>query len=102
MYCELELELTESVTVGLTVHFHCTFAGCNATYYDPPEPPEFEVDCIEIDYLDGLVWEKDRQTLLASGWYDVAHEKALEALDNYDELYEHQIDAFNSHDPYDY
>ena len=102
MYCDLTVELTESIEADVTVWFHCTFAGCAATYYDPPEPPEFEVDDVEIEIMGGPHWEKTRGDLEAGGWYNIALEKALEALDNYDELYEHQLDAWNNDDRCDY
>ena len=102
MYCDLTIELTESVEAEVTVWFHCTFPGCAATYYDPPEPPEFEIDDIEVEVLTGPTWQKTNGELIEAGWHEIAVEKALEALDAYDELYDHQIDAWNNDDRYAY
>jgi len=98
MYCTLTVELTESIEAEVTVWFHCTFPGCAATYFDPPEPPEFEIDDVEVEVVTGASWEKTRGQLEDGGWYATALEAANWALDAYDELYDHQIDVWNNDD----
>lgn len=95
MHCTLTLELTESVEAEVTVYFNCTFRGCAATYYDPPEPPEFEITDIEVDWVAGRDWCKSGRELMDAGFYNPVHNKVEEALEAYDELYDHQIDAYN-------
>lgn len=90
------LELTESVEADVTVWFYCAFPGCEATHLDPSEPPDFEIDEIVVEGITGPTWDKTTQQLIKSGWYDIVQAKVFEALANYDELYDHQLDAYES------
>jgi hypothetical protein len=95
MHCNLTLELTETLEADVCVWFNCTFPGCAATHYDPPEPPEFEITDIEVETLYGATYEKTGRELMDAEWYNTVHNKAEEALEAYDEVYDHQLDAYN-------
>jgi len=97
MYCDLTLELTEVLEADVCVSFNCSFPGSRATYYDPPEPPEFDITDVEINTLFGSSYEKTSEELYDAGWLSVVEEKAREALEANDEqLYEAQLEAYHA------
>jgi hypothetical protein len=95
MHCTLTLELTETIEAEVTVWFNCTYRGDNGDYYNPPEPPEFEIVEVELEVLFGATWEKTGREVAEAGWAAWTVDRLGAAIDAYDELYDHQIDAYN-------
>ncbi len=92
--CGLTLELNENMEADITVYFSVDSPGYAGDRLDPPELPSFYFEHLDIDKLYGKDYTKSFLELVDGGWiYDVetAAEKALET---YDELYEHQYDAY--------
>lgn len=93
-FCELTLELNENMEADVTVYFEIDSLGYAEDYFDPSEGPEFYVTDWEIDILYGDGYEKTHLELTLAGWCDIAERAVGVALENYDELYEHQYDSF--------
>ena len=60
------------------------------------------MDEVEVLALYGEGWEKQAEDLCDSGFYHTVREAAESAIDAYDELYEHQCDAYENYEPEPY
>ncbi len=93
--CDLILELKEGVEADVTVYFYVSNPGCPGDHITPSEGPEFEIDGVQVVYLQGPGWRKGIADINLSSWANDMDRLAAEALENYDELYEHQFDSWN-------
>lgn len=94
-----DIALSENVLVDVRVYFTLVSPGYRGDRTDPGVGPEFEVEEVEVIAVHGETWTKSGDELEESGWYDVVHRAADRSAVLYDELYEHQVDAFDSWEP---
>jgi hypothetical protein len=91
--CELTVELNENIEADVEVFFVCTHPGYRGTWDHPGEPPEFEIHDVALEHVYGRVWDKNPDDLPLE-WFGVFQKAAEDAVDDYCELYEHQLDAY--------
>jgi len=94
-WCRIYLALKEGVEAQIDVGFRCVSSGYNGDYWTEPEGPEFQVMEVVVDVVYNNIWVKGQNEL--GGWYDIIHRAAEEAINEYDELYEHQYDAYTAY-----
>ena len=92
--CQLTLELNENMEADVTVYFSVDSPGYAGDHLDPPELPEFYVIEMRLETVYGFGYQKSSNDLLDGGWWGIANRAAERALENYDEIYEHQYDAY--------
>lgn len=97
--CDItDVPLSENVTADVRVYFVCSSPGCPRSYDHPGEGPELEPVDTEVLAIrcenGGEPWEKDADELEDAGWYMEAWRAAQQAVEDYDELYEHMLDSY--------
>ncbi len=92
--CEITLELNDEIEADVTVYFSVDSPGYPEDRFDPAELPEFYIESWDIDRIYGEGYTKNFYELLDGGWLHTANRAAEKALEDYDELYEHQYDAY--------